>query len=305
MNKLEKILSKWNFKKIAIIYIIAAIIIGIGCAVTVGVLYRERLSFAYQYSRLEHIVKKGDDNALNAQIDKTAAASSDVVDILVLDGDNKVSYSAKNSEFADSSLNLEKVGDEKKYLASTDHADAVFQYVKNDEFMLNSIINNDFGEIREHYDDDSFYETDISSKNIYMLSCIRQRQSDAKVYVISSPTSVSGGMIALKISAAIFVFFLCIYWVLIALWMYKDAAKSKLSPVYWGLIGLFTNLIGLIVYKIYKRNTAVCSSCGAAQSQGHLYCSWCGAQLGIRCENCNSKVSAKDSFCHHCGSKIK
>ena len=50
----------------------------------------------------------------------------------------------------------------------------------------------------------------------------------------------------------------------IALWMYKDAAKCRLSSLYWGLIGLFTNLIGLIVYKIYKHSATLCPACGAA-----------------------------------------
>lgn len=48
--------------------------------------------------------------------------------------------------------------------------------------------------------------------------------------------------------------------------MYRDAAKCRLSPLYWGLIGLFTNLIGLIVYKIYKRSMTACPVCCAAQS---------------------------------------
>lgn len=61
------------------------------------------------------------------------------------------------------------------------------------------------------------------------------------------------------------------YWVLVALWMYRNAAQCKLSPLYWGLIGLFTSLIGLIVYKIYKHSAALCPACGAAQSAGHPY----------------------------------
>lgn len=305
MNRLEKILSKWNFKKITIIYIIALIIAGLGCTITVGVLFRQRLSFAYNYSRLEEYLEKDDTSALQDAIDKTANSSSDVVDILVLDADNKITYSAKNSDFASGSLLLKKAGEDKKYLVSSDHPDAIFQFVKNDEFMLNSILNKDFGKIRDDYDEDSFYDNSFSSKTVYMLSYIGNHKSDSKIYIINSPTSVAGGMTALKVSAAIAMLFACIYWVLIALWMYRDAAKSKLSPIYWGLIGLFTNLIGLIVYMIYKKNSTLCSVCGAAQNAGHLYCSYCGTQLGTRCENCGSKVGPKDSFCHHCGNKIK
>lgn len=302
MNRLEKILSRWNFKKIAIWYLVLAVIAGLACVGTVGYIYRERLNFAWQYSRLE---EAKDDTALKTVVDKTAAASADVVDVLILDGNNQVTYSAKNSEFATGTLELVKTASEKKYLTSADHSDAVFQYVKSEEFMLNSIINKDFGKIRSDYDDDSAFESSLSAKSIYMLSQVGVHGSDSKVYVITVPTSVPGGMTSLKATAALAMLFFCVYWVLIALWLYKDAAKCRLSPLYWGLIGLFTNLIGLIVYKIYKRSMAVCSSCGTAQSADHLYCSFCGTQLGARCESCRCKVGPKDSFCYHCGNKIK
>lgn len=301
MSKLEKILSKWNFKKIAALYLIIALLVGIACTGTVAWLYRERLNFAWQYSRLDE-AKREDD--LHTAADKTASASNDVVDVLILDNSNTVTYSAKNSDFANGSLELTKVGDEKKYLASDKYPNVVFQYVKSEEFMLNSIINKDFGKIRSDYDDDSAFESDLSSKTIYMLSRINIHGSDGKVYVITTPTSVPGGMIALKVTTALAMLFFCVYWVLVALWIYKDAAKCKLSPLYWGIIGLLTNLVGLIVYKIYKKNTAICKNCGAAQNVGHLYCSFCGSQLGTRCKNCGSKVGSKDSFCHNCGNKI-
>lgn len=302
MNKLERILSKWNFKKIAIWYLVLAIIAGLACAGTVGYLYRERLNFAWQYSRLD---EAKDDAARKAAADKTAAASADVVDVLILDGNNQVTYSAKHSEFSGGTLALTKAGSEKKYLVSAEHPDAAFQYVKREEFMLNSIINKDFGKIRSDYDDDSAFDTSLSSKTVYLLSRISVHDSDSKIYVITVPTDVPGGMTALKATAALAMLFFCVYWVLIALWLYKDAAKCRLSPLYWGLIGLFTNIIGLIVYKIYKRSMAVCPACGAAQSAEHLYCTVCGTQLGQRCESCGSKVSPRDSFCPHCGKQIK
>ena len=301
MNRLESILFKWNFKKIAIWYIIIAFILGIICVGTVGYIYKERLNFAWHYSQIENAK---DSEALKTAVNKTSA-SSDVIDVLILDDSNSIKYSAKNSEFANSALNLFRLESEKKYLAAEDHPNYVFQYVKSEEFMLNSIVNKDFGKIRFEFDVDSTFEKGLSSKTIYMLSCIDIKGSKSKVYVITAPTSVPGGMRALKASAAVAMLLFCVYWVLIALWLYKDAAKCKLPPLYWGLIGLFTNIVGLIVYKIYKRSMAICPSCGAAQSPDHLYCSSCGTQLGARCESCKSKVGVNDSFCHHCGNKIK
>lgn len=302
MNKLEKMLSKWNFRKIAIWYLVIAIIAGLACIGGVGYLYRERLNFAWQYSRLEDA---GDGNALKAAVDKTAAASADVVDVLILNGSKQVTYSAKNSEFAGGTLALVKAGSEKKYLISAEYPNAVFQYVKSEEFMLNSIINKDFGKIRSDYDDDSAFESSLSAKSIYMLSRISIHGGEDQVYVITIPTTVPGGITALKATAALAMLFFCVYWVLVALWMYKDAAKCKLPPLYWGLIGLFTNLIGLIVYKIYKRSMALCPACGAVQNTSHLYCSCCGTQLGARCEGCGSKVGLSDNYCPYCGNKIK
>lgn len=304
MNRLEAILSKWNFKKIAIWYLILAVIAGAACVGTVGFIYKERLNFAWQYSRI-HEAK--DDAALKTAADKTAAASADVVDVLIVGSDNKVVYSAKNSEFASGTLELKKVGSEKKYLISDDHPNAAFQYVKSEEFMVNSIINKDFGKIRSDYDDDSAFESALSGKTVYMLSRLwgsLETDSDSMVYVITVPTTVPNGMTAIKATAALAMLFFCVYWVLVALWMYKDAAKCKLSALGWGLIGLFTNLIGLIVYKIYKRSMAVCPECGAAQGADHLYCSFCGEQLGIKCSACGCKLSPKDRFCHRCGKKI-
>ncbi len=301
MNMLEQALSKWNFKKIAVGYLILAFVAGLACAGMVGGIYRERLNFAWQYSRLD---EAKDETALKTAVDKTAAASADVVDVLIVDGDDQVTYSAKNSEFASGALELVKAGDEKKYLLSAEHSDAVFQYVKSEEFMLNSIINKDFGKIRSDYDDDSAFDSGLAQKTIYMLSRVKNSGSDSKVYVITVPTTVPGGMTAIKASAALAMLFFSIYWVLIALWIYRDAAKCRLSPLYWGLIGLFTNLIGLIVYMIYKRSMAICAVCGAAQSADHLYCSVCGTQLGIRCAGCGCKVGPKDHFCHHCGKKM-
>lgn len=303
MNKFEKMLSKWKFRKIAIVFIVVAIVLGIGCTALVGVFYRERINFAWQYSRLEKYTDNPD--ALKSKVSKAANASGDIVDILILNDKNNITYSAKNSAFAGTVFSLTKYGDEKKYLASPEYPDAVFRYVKNDEFMLNSIFNTDFGKIKEDYDDDIFYESDLSSKNIYMLSCTKNHDGSIKLYVISTPSSVAGGKTVLKISASLAMLLFCIYWVLVALWMYKDATKSKMSALLWGLIGLFTNLIGLIVYKIYIRSSAVCKACGAVQSQSHMFCSFCGNRIGTICKKCGGKISPKDSFCHHCGSEVK
>ena len=300
MNKLENVLQKWNFKKIAVWYILLALITGVICVGTIGYFYRERLSFALHYSQIK---EAADTAELHSAADKTAAASPDVVDVIVLNRENRVTYSAKKSEFAGDKLVFERLSDNRKYLSVDTHPDAVFRYVKSREFMISSIINKDFGEIRSDYDDD-FFGSDISGKTVYMLTSVTAPDG-GEVCVITVPTAVSGGKTAIKISAALAMLFFSVYWVLVALWLVKDAAKCKLPSLYWGLIGLFTNLVGVIVYKIYKRGMACCGGCGAAQPSEHIFCSFCGSQLGKCCEKCGWKVQPNDNFCHRCGNKIK
>lgn len=303
MNRLQKMLEKLNFKKTAIVLVIVSLVVLISGAVTIGVIYRERISFAIKYSTLDNALKKGESELYKA-VDETAAASSDVTDILVLDSKNKVLYSAKNTQFSEGSLNLTR-DNGGKYFVSEKYPNVVFKYADKGDFLISSLLNKDFGEIRNEFDDDCFYEENISDRTVYMLNCVHERNRNEKVYVITTPTSVPYGMFAIKCFAAVSAMLFAIYWVLVALWMYRDAARSKFSPLCWGLIGLLTNLVGLIVYKIYKRNFVNCDVCGSAQNRDNLYCSNCGSMLGNRCSECGCKTAPDDIYCRHCGQKIE
>lgn len=304
MNRLETILSKWNFKKIAITYLIVAVIAAIGCAATAGIVFKDRISFAWQYSRVSEAAGGYSPN-LQSEIDKLASASTDVVDILMLDSSNNVTYSVKKSEFAAGQFNLTKTGEDKNYFTSTANSSVVFKYVKGEEFMMTSVFNRDFGDIKDEYNNESFFQNGFSNKTVYMLSYLGEKDSGVKVYIISNPTSVAGGMLTLKIVASIAMFLFMLYWVLLALWVYQNAAKAKLYPLFWGIIVLFTNLAGVIVYQLYKRGNATCPACGASQSKTHLYCTNCGAKLGETCESCGAHLSSKDAYCPGCGRKLK
>lgn len=305
MSKFETLISRWNFKKIAITYIIVAVIAAIGCAVKAGIVFQDRISFAWQYSRVIEAAEEKDASNLQSAIDKLAASSSDVVDILILDNNNNVAYSAKGSEFAQGQFNLSKAGDDRNYLVSDINSDIVFKYVKGEEFMLKSVFNHDFGDIKSEYNDSNFFEHGFPNKTIYMLSYLGNMDGGSKVYIISNPTSVEGGMLTLKIVASTAMFFLMLYWVLLALWVYQNAAKAKLYPLFWGVIVLFTNIAGLIVYQLYKRGNATCPNCGASQSKNHLFCTSCGIKMSDICENCGAHISKRDAYCPNCGMKIK
>lgn len=304
MNRFDAMIAKWNFKRIAIAFLVVILVAMLGVVAAVGVVFREKIVFAWRYARVGETVERSDAAALKAQVDKLAAASPDVVDILILDDKNGVTYSAKGSEFANGSLSLTRTGRDDDYLVSDAYPNAVFRFVKGDEYLLASVFQHDFGRIRDEYDE-HFFEQDFTEKTVYMLGFIGDRQTGDKVYIITTPASVAGGETTLHLVAAAAALLVALYWVLLALWAYRSAMRAKLYPLFWGLIVLATNLVGVAVYLLYKRGNAVCGSCGASQSRSHLYCVNCGAMIGGTCKTCGGRISRKDRFCPGCGAKLE
>jgi len=73
--------------------------------------------------------------------------------------------------------------------------------------------------------------------------------------------------------------FFMIYWILVALWVYKNALKPKLNATIWGIIVLFTNLAGLFVYLIYKQGSQTCKNCDTAINNKDSYYKNCGSEI--------------------------
>lgn len=304
MNKFNAFIQKRNFKKIFIIYIISAIICGIACAGYVGYIYKDKINLAFQYEKTNKTFKKQlSDEDKKQSIDNLAASSNDICDILILDEKNNVTYSAKNSDFAkDGSFELERANGS-KFLQSEKNPDTVFRFVKKDEFMLSSVFANDFKEIYDEYDEDGFYLDNFQNKKLYIISLLGKKDGGEKAYIISNPQSVEYGMLSLKISAGIAMMLFMIYLIIIALWVYQNAIKSKLSAPVWGLITLFTNLAGVLVYLIYKHINLICGFCGAVQSKSNLFCTKCGKKIGTTCTQCGHFLKPSDKYCPQCGHK--
>ncbi len=304
MNKLDNNIFTWNFKKIEKIYLISLLVTIVTCATAAGIVFHDRIAFAWQYSRVNEAAEEANAAAMKTEIDKLASASSDVVDILMLDSSNNVTYSAKGSVFSKGQFELTRAENEKDYLVSKENADVVFKYVRGENFMLNSVFNTDFGKVRDEYRDESFFENGFGNKTVYMLGFLGEKNSDSKIYIISSPTTVVGGSLMLKIIATVGILFFMVYWVLLALWAWQNAAKSKLYPLFWGIIVLLTNIAGVIVYQLYKHANVTCPGCGASQSRLHLFCTNCGTKLGETCKSCGTHISKKDAYCSGCGKKL-
>lgn len=304
MSKFNAFIEKRNFKKIFIIYVITAVIAAIACAGAVGYIFRDKISLALQYEKTSDALKKQtSDEVVKQSIDSLAASSDDICDVLLLDENNKVVYSAKNSKFSSGAAFELKRTDGSKFLQNGENTDTVFRFVKKDEFMLNAAFANDFKEIHDEYDEDNFYLDNFQSKKLYMISLLGKKDGSTKAYVISDPKTVQYGMTALKAAAAIAMLLFMIYWIIVAMWVYQNAKRSKLSAPVWGIVTLFTNVAGVLVYIIYKHINGICGFCGAVQSRGNIFCTVCGKKIGITCTKCGHFLKPSDSYCPKCGQK--
>lgn len=304
MNKIKERIMQCNFRKWTKTYLTALIVTMIVCLCTAGYVFREKISTAWQYSRLSDTAEKNSTANLNDEADKLASTSSDIIDVLVLDSQNQILHSAKNSGLFSGRLTLHRNSENQDYLIADSASNIALKYAGKDAFLLSSVLSTDNGTVRNDYEDSSFYEADTSGKTVYMLGYIKEKTNGGKIYVISQPASVAGGSLTIKAIEAAVVFFFMVYWAGLAVWIYQDAAKAKLPAWLWGLVVLFTNVVGVLVYQIYKHASLICPNCGASQSRQHHFCSCCGAVLGQTCRKCGAQIHKEDQYCPNCGSKI-
>ena len=303
MNRFNMFIERRNFKKIFIVYVIIAVVCVIACAGAVGYVFKDKINLALQYERAgEALKRKSSDDKVKESIDRLAVSSGDICDVLILDDKNNIVYSAKDSDFASKGVFELKKEDGGKFLHIGENDNAVFRFVKKDEFMLSAVFADDFKEIFDEYDEDNFYLDNFQNKSLYIISLLGKNDG-TKVYVISSPKSAEYAMLSLKIAASVIMLLFMIYWIIIALWVYQNAKKSRLSAPVWGIVTLFTNLAGVLVYLIYKHINLTCAFCGAVQAKENIFCTECGKKIGNKCISCGHFLKQSDNFCPKCGHK--
>jgi len=308
MNRFDAFAGKFNFKKAITVYLIVTVIVGILSVGFLAYTFRDKLTFVYEYHRISEKAedtKSGLEN-LKPELTNLATTSSDMVDILILNGQNQILFSAKNSDVSKNGV-LEltaSASGRSRFLTDRQNPDVHFRLIKGDKLTWSMAMLGIENEVEQEYEDHYFYEDSFDAKRIYLLSYITDRSSGEKVYFISDVQPVAGGKFYIKAVAALAVLFFMLYWVLLAFWVYAQALKSKLNPAMWGIITLFTNFAGLFVFLIYRQGHQTCYKCGALQNKSNVYCTFCGAKLGSVCKECNMAVNEKDRYCRNCGSAL-
>lgn len=309
MKKFDRIILKINFTKVFIVYLIGIILVSLTVSGFLGYQFRDKLSFLYSYNQFSEKLKKNENINWNVQEDlsKLAGKSSDVVDILILNKENRIVYSAKNSVLAEKNeFVLSKTNSEKdhSYLVDKQIPNTYFKLVKHNKiFFSKQMVEND-KYIKDSYNDDYFYENDFHNRQIFLLSYLTDKTTGFKIYFISDVQPVPYGEIYLEIVVVIVALFLIAYWILVALWIYVNAKKSKLNAPLWGIAILLTNLAGVLVYFIFKQNSRTCFKCGAVQSNANIYCIECGVKMTETCEQCNLPLTPNARYCGRCGKEV-
>ena len=305
MGMIENIINKLDFKKSIKLYIGFSLLILIICASTIGYISRDKIYMAIDYMKISETFKKeGITDKVKSQLNKLASDSKDINNVIVLDKDNNILYKANNSLIEDNKkLQLTPYEMDSKYLKDDINKDVLYKVVKEENIILNKdyILNNK--SVRLDMDEEFSYERDFASKDIYLLNYLSDRSTQSKILIIRTVNPIPYAERLIEITGALLALILGVYWIGLALWAYQDANKKRLNPSLWGLLILITNLVGLIVYLIYKQNSIACYKCGSLQSRYNSYCSNCGTKTNESCNNCNAIINKNDNYCSKCGNK--
>lgn len=305
MTDFDKIINKINFKAALKIFLISSIVIMLTCIIAIGYVLRDKIHMAMDYKTVtETFRKEGVSDKTKMQINNLASNSKDIVNALILDKENNIIFKINNSLVGNNTkLQFTPFEFDRKYLQDSSNKNIIYKVVGEENIFLNKdYIKND-RKIKSDIDHDFSYEQDFSSKEVYMLSYESTRVTGNKILIIRTVTPIPYAEGLIETSAAIFGFLFIIYWIGLALWIYKDAGKRNLNASLWGLLVLITNLVGLIVYLIYKQNNLTCIQCGTLQSKYNVFCSSCGIKVNENCSSCGAIINKRENYCTRCGSK--
>ena len=300
-------IGKFKFKSIARIYIIVSVILGITAAVFLGVTLRDKISLAWQTDKLFEDFERGSANISDSAIKTYAANHPDVADAILIDEAGKIIGRTTDAIIPGNEVEFSSGGFYQKY--------GIWQIEGVEDVSFRAVGGGgrlgageaDWFDGRDARIRNGRFDNDyaaFSTGKVY--DCIIQRNAqDQKLLIVFDWQPMGGARSAFMLAAFTALLVIMGGWLLIALWVYKDAASKRCGGIIWGIIALFTHIFGLIAYLLYRHKRKICGSCDALQSKGNLYCSYCGHKLMETCEGCLGGVDEKDKYCRHCGKEIK
>jgi RNA polymerase subunit RPABC4/transcription elongation factor Spt4 len=306
MKKLEEFINRLNFKIATKIYlIVSAVLITLSIS-TIAYVTRDKIHMAIDYEKLSYTFEKqGLGDNLNLQLKKLNSDSKDIVNMVILDKDNNVVFKANNNLIGDNTkLLLTSYEFNRSYLQDNINRNVLYRIVKEENILLNKdyIQNNE--KLKNDINEEFYYERGLSSKDIYLINYIANRNTQNKIFIIRTVTPIPYAERLLEITGTLVSLIFMIYWIGLALWVYKDANAKRTNPALWGGLVLLTNLAGLIIYFMYKQSNIICYKCGVIQNRENTFCSYCGSKIHEQCSHCGNIVNKSENYCSKCGEKL-
>lgn len=306
MKMLDRLIDNLNFKKAALTYIIISMLLLVLCLSAVAYMSRDKIYLAIDYKSVSVTFEKsGITDGLKAQLKKLAADSKDINNVIILDRENNINYQVNNSLTGNKpKLQLIPYEARQGYLQDSTSLDNIYKIVGPENIILNEKYIQNNKKLRQDIDGELSYELDFTSKKVYLLNYMVDGNTGNKILVIRTVNPIPYAERLVEITGSLLWLIFTIYWLGLALWVYKDANRRKLNAALWGLLILITNLVGLFVYIVNKQNNQTCYKCGTLQNRTNIFCYNCGTKINDSCKSCGAIINKREHYCSRCGSEI-
>lgn len=105
---------------------------------------------------------------------------------------------------------------------------------------------------------------------------------------------------------------LIVIWLVVVIWVYRDAERRGMNGILWALLVFIGNIIGLVIYLILRSSnlastestTVSCPGCEKPLTGEYAYCPYCGIELQAKCPACEKPIQPDWQVCPHCGKKL-
>lgn len=97
-------------------------------------------------------------------------------------------------------------------------------------------------------------------------------------------------------------------WVLIGVYVYRDAKRRGMNPALWTLIAILAPaFIGFIIYLLVRNSYSdlECPRCAAPVTEDYVVCPQCGARLRPSCPGCSAPVEEGWKVCPLCAAPLE
>lgn len=288
---MNKIIENLKFKKIIIIYLILVIVSIVGITLFLGNKYFNKIEYLYNYHKISEMFDENYNlEYIEDSLSNLSKKSDDIVDAVIINND-KILFSTNNKY----KNNLVKLDNTKNYYK--DDYNNIYELEDKKDFVLSLFSLNKLN-------DDYYNEFNVNGNNNYVVTYLKNDNTNDKIIIINKIVPVQNGILYLKVSLSIMVLFFMIYWIITSLMIYQNALKIKLNAYFWGILTLFTNVIGVLIYLIYKNNRITCNKCNTSNEKNNIYCINCGNKINDCCTKCHTIINKKDKYCKSCGEKI-